>query len=344
MKKVLIVLSILLILISSTVYADLIIPDYKYEQQEVNNENVEVTICPSRGILFNAVHYMFFNSNYEYVYPISYNGTTYLPVRGLSSLLNEGITWDGKTNSVYIGEGEKDTSFCSETLGPITYPETKKVDAVLNKKITIIYKGNKKTFEDVNGTTVYPISYQGTTYLPVRAVSHLFGVDLSYNSSEDKVELHKAVDYGKPLGKSYDGAKISLSVFYIYREPNTLAEIDFELDKDTIFSAIDYPNGWSRIIYSDRILGWFETKYIIKPDSNANVEEKTAIGKDGEVLVDFIDLKKSQNSESETIDIMIHTDTFTVLDINPGGKWYKVQYGDEEGWIEYNPKYVTIMY
>ena len=38
------------------------------------------------------------------VEPLLYNGTTYLPVRAVSGLFGEDINWDGKTQSVYIGD------------------------------------------------------------------------------------------------------------------------------------------------------------------------------------------------------------------------------------------------
>ena len=38
------------------------------------------------------------------VEPFIYNGTTYLPVRAISEALGQSVSWDGKTNSVFIGE------------------------------------------------------------------------------------------------------------------------------------------------------------------------------------------------------------------------------------------------
>ena len=38
------------------------------------------------------------------VEPFSCNGTTYLPVRAVASALGKEVTWDGNTNTVYIGD------------------------------------------------------------------------------------------------------------------------------------------------------------------------------------------------------------------------------------------------
>lgn len=38
------------------------------------------------------------------VEPFVYNGTTYLPVRGVATALGQQVSWDASTNTVYVGE------------------------------------------------------------------------------------------------------------------------------------------------------------------------------------------------------------------------------------------------
>lgn len=44
------------------------------------------------------------DANGNRVEPMIYDGTTYLPVRAISNMLGEEVTWDGDTRSIYIGE------------------------------------------------------------------------------------------------------------------------------------------------------------------------------------------------------------------------------------------------
>ena len=44
------------------------------------------------------------DANGNRVEPMIYDGTTYLPVRAISNMLGEEVTWDGETRSIYIGE------------------------------------------------------------------------------------------------------------------------------------------------------------------------------------------------------------------------------------------------
>ena len=118
MKKILCCLSIFLIFFSSICLA--------------NSENISALINKKITINYgtdihehyvtgnieeeryhHATKYLFENCSFydvkgNEVFPISYDGTTYLPIRAISGLLKIKIKWDGEKNSIYLGEGEID--------------------------------------------------------------------------------------------------------------------------------------------------------------------------------------------------------------------------------------------
>ena len=55
--------------------------------------------------------------------------------------------------------------------------------------ITINVDGEEFTPTDVNGNEVEPLLYKGTTYLPVRAVSGLFGTPIDWDQETATVLL-----------------------------------------------------------------------------------------------------------------------------------------------------------
>ena len=61
--------------------------------------------------------------------------------------------------------------------------------AYLNYSINIVVDGETKELKDAQGNRVYPISYNGTTYVPIRAVSTLLGVDVKWDSVHGNVVL-----------------------------------------------------------------------------------------------------------------------------------------------------------
>lgn len=52
------------------------------------------------------------------VEPFVYNGTTYLPVRAVGEAIGKQVTWDGATQTAYIGEAPGQTSYLLEVCPP----------------------------------------------------------------------------------------------------------------------------------------------------------------------------------------------------------------------------------
>ena len=63
------------------------------------------------------------------------------------------------------------------------------VQSELRPDFTIVIDGQEKTFTDVNGNIVYPLLYNGTTYLPVRAIGNMMGKTVYWYEDEKRIEL-----------------------------------------------------------------------------------------------------------------------------------------------------------
>lgn len=153
----------------------------------------EVILNQKIVITYNEQIQRFKNVLGDVVYPISYQGTTYLPIRSISSLFKTPIKWDGDTKSVYLGEGDLDTT-SAESVSESSEGVNQTITVNLNEDIKIYYNGEVQTFKDVNGKVVYPLSYQGTTYLPVRAISNLYDADIDWISETSTVVINKDMD------------------------------------------------------------------------------------------------------------------------------------------------------
>jgi hypothetical protein len=77
------------------------------------------------------------------------------------------------------------------TTGALAAGNLEAISAYLNRDIKIVYNGQAQFMTDTAGKVVYPISYNGTTYLPVRAVSGMLGVDVSWDGATSTVFLGK---------------------------------------------------------------------------------------------------------------------------------------------------------
>jgi hypothetical protein len=68
------------------------------------------------------------------------------------------------------------------------------VVARLSPQIRIFYNGEQQALYDADGRRVYPLSFQDTTYVPIRGISDLFGVKVDWDQSTQSVIL------GNPSG------------------------------------------------------------------------------------------------------------------------------------------------
>lgn len=81
------------------------------------------------------------------------------------------------------------------------------ITAYLNSGITIKLDGEAQVLTDASGVRTYPISYNGTTYLPIRSIAQLLGVDVGWDQATasvllgqtkkvDLIDTYKAYHFG----------------------------------------------------------------------------------------------------------------------------------------------------
>lgn len=64
-----------------------------------------------------------------------------------------------------------------------------KVQSEIRPDFTVKVDGKVRTFKNVDGDTVYPMLYEGTTYLPVRAIGELMGKTVYWYEDDKLIEL-----------------------------------------------------------------------------------------------------------------------------------------------------------
>lgn len=199
-----------------------------FETDQVQNSSTglkQVQYQVSTGINIYHDDQAFFPTdiNGNSVKPFVYDGTTYLPVRALCNLFHKNVVWDNGTKSVFLSDKEAHISsvptgipyieyegkiYIQDANGQFTVPygaideEVNYGTGTISKSlksevlngyegIKIYYNNQPFTPTDVNGKVVPVISWNNTTYLPVRAISNLFGVEVAYDSTTNGVYLGK---------------------------------------------------------------------------------------------------------------------------------------------------------
>lgn len=92
-----------------------------------------------------------------------------------------------------------------------------RVQADICPHFSVIVDGEKQTFTDANGTEVYPLVYNGTTYLPVRAIGNLMGKNVYWDAATSAITL-KSPSYDLGGALLYEDKNIAIRFEKVVRE------------------------------------------------------------------------------------------------------------------------------
>lgn len=95
------------------------------------------------------------------------------------------------------------TIVVSVAAGAYGAGKLQEIKAYLNSGISIKVDGSPAQLKDGNGNAVLPITYQNTTYLPIRAVSDALGVAVEYDKATETVNLGEKVE-GVAIANGFD--------------------------------------------------------------------------------------------------------------------------------------------
>lgn len=147
---------------------------------------VKAELKPDMTIIIDGSARTFYNAGGLEVHPILYNGTTYLPVRAIGELMGKNVDWNQDTLTVTLS-GVRTTPATAGT--PDSAAVVREISVELRDDFTIIIDGEKRAFADAGGNRVYPLLYEGSTYLPIRAIGELMGKSVSWDGVTQTVTL-----------------------------------------------------------------------------------------------------------------------------------------------------------
>lgn len=102
------------------------------------------------------------------------------------------------------------------TVTLMASPTMEKITAYINYGINIVIDGETVELHDANGDRIYPISYEGTTYLPIRGVAESLDFKVDWDGKTGSVVIDTSYESRESLiidtAKSTTNSKILKSV------------------------------------------------------------------------------------------------------------------------------------
>lgn len=78
-----------------------------YAAGTTNSETIQAVMSYETQLKYNGAVQQLKDANGNAVFPILYNGTTYLPVRAVAGLFHTAVDWDAATGTVLLGAKDK---------------------------------------------------------------------------------------------------------------------------------------------------------------------------------------------------------------------------------------------
>lgn len=115
------------------------------------------------------------------------------------------------------------------SAGVMAATNLQEIKAYLNYGLSVAKDGKVQELKDANGNTVIPITYNDTTYLPVRAISNILGVSVDWDQNTQCVLLD-----GSPIPLSLNPSAPPSTDTYGYLDFNFVGDTIAKYAKDKV--------------------------------------------------------------------------------------------------------------
>lgn len=148
-------------------------------------QTAQAQLRPDISIVIDGVDTDFQTASGAAVYPILYNGSTYLPLRAIGEVMGKNVNWDEEDKIITLSGTRTDTT--TNKQNPAA--ETQNIQIQVRPDFTIVIDGTVQQFKTASGSVIYPVLYNGSTYLPLRAIGEIMNSQVGWDSQNKVVTL-----------------------------------------------------------------------------------------------------------------------------------------------------------
>lgn len=212
-------------------------------------------IRPDFTIVIDGTERNFKRADGSAAYALVYEDSTYLPLRAIGEALGRNVNWNEATKTITL-EGRRTVS---DSSNKYIAGKAKDVTVQVRTDFTIVIDGMTRQFRTSSGKAVYPLLYNGSTYLPLRAIGEIMDKEVRWNNSTKTVTLTSEDGYTVTDADSFGGKNTVTDADTSTTAPNMAQKTDIgawqakkialrdaglmESSVDFIEAEADYNNG-----------------------------------------------------------------------------------------------------
>ena len=140
---------------------------------------------PDFTIMIDGKEKNFKRSDGSAAFALVYEGSTYLPLRAIGEAIGRNVNWDEDTKTITL-KGERETK---DSSNKAVEGKAKDVSVQVRKDFTIVIDSKEQTFRTSAGKEIYPLLYDGSTYLPLRAIGQIMDKTVEWDNDTKTVTL-----------------------------------------------------------------------------------------------------------------------------------------------------------
>lgn len=294
---------------------------------------VSATLRPDLTICIDGAARDFYNAQGKEVHPILYKGTTYLPIRAIGEIMGKNVNWDETTGTATLS-GERITGSVAGT--PDTGAKSADVTVYLCPEYHIVIDGTERQFADVNGKRVDPVVYNGSIYLPIRAIGEIMGRNVSWDGKTGTVELTASTgstvtdfDTATPSPAPSTGTTETSAVTAEQAKQIALDHAGVKA-ADAVFYKTERERENGRLVY--------EVEFVVVSGSKVSEYDYEIDASTGKILSFDYDIESYAPTTSGTAAVSVDTAKQTVLARVPGATAADIrewEYDYDDGRAEY---------
>ena len=265
----------------------------------------DAELRPDISIVINDETQVFKNANGETVYPILYQDSTYLPLRAIGEIMGKNVNWDEDNKTVTLS-GKRDDYSSNTDRGD---GKRKDIEVQERRDFTIIVDGEKCTFYDANKKRVYPVLYDGSTYLPLRAIGEIMDSEVGWNDRTKTVTLDYErdqtvtdADTFKPTDKEdrISPAKAKeIALKHAGYDSKDVYQLTADLDKKEEAYEVKFYSDGRKYEY---VIDAYSGKILESSSDNIFEDKRISLDEAKEIALDYAGIKKVDKYQKEFYD------------------------------------------